>query len=133
MLLSKSGVRLLAKLALAAFATSLATTTYAIIASTQLFLLFALWTPSGIIWWQAEGFVLIVVSFLYLVSWLLLIWASYDAGAEVQSGALEWLSLAQNINPETGKPFKSGDARADGMIFRSYQLTCKLPSDPYYF
>ena len=98
-LLSKSHVRVLAKLAPAAFATTLATTTYTIIASTQLFILFALWTPSGIIWWQAEGFVLIVVSFLYLVSWLLLIWASYDAGAEMQSCTLGWLSLAQNINP----------------------------------
>ncbi|MBT6191333.1 MAG: hypothetical protein HOI22_13880 [Tateyamaria sp.] len=30
---------------------------------------------------------------------MLLIWASYDAGAEVQSGALGWMSLAQNIKP----------------------------------
>lgn len=98
-LLSKRGVIVLAKLAPAAFAATLATTTYAIIASAQLLMLFALWTPSGIIWWQAEGSVLIAVSFLYLVSWLLLMWASYDAGAEVQSGALGWMSLAQNIKP----------------------------------
>ena len=39
----------------------------------------------------------------------------------------------KRIYPETGKPFKSGDARADGMIFRSYQLTRKLPSDPQDF
>jgi protein-S-isoprenylcysteine O-methyltransferase Ste14 len=89
----------LAKLAPTAFAPTLATTTYAIIASAQLFMLFALWTPSGIIWWQAKGFVFFVVCCLYVLSWLLLIWASYDAGAEVQSGALGWLSLAQNIKP----------------------------------
>lgn len=41
--------------------------------------------------------------------------------------------MMKRINPETGKPFKSGDARADGMVFRSYQLTRKLPSDPQYF
>ena len=99
LLLSKGGARLLVKLAPAVFATTLATTTYAIIASAQLIILFSFWTPSGIIWWQAEGFVLICVSLLYLISWLLLIWASYDAGAEVQSGALGWLSLAQNIKP----------------------------------
>ena len=33
----------------------------------------------------------------YAVAWLMLIKASYDAGAEVQSGALGWMSLAQNI------------------------------------
>ena len=36
---------------------------------------------------------------LYTAAWLLLIKASYDAGAEVQSGALGWMSLAQNIRP----------------------------------
>ena len=99
LLLSQRGGRVLAKLAPTAFAPTLATTTYAIIASAQLFMLFALWTPSGIIWWQAEGFVFVVVCCLYILSWLLLIWASYDSGAEVQSGALGWLSLAQNIKP----------------------------------
>jgi len=99
LLLSRRGAFVLAKLAPAVFAPTLATTTYAIIASIQLLMLFAFWTPSGIIWWQAEGFVFIGVCFLYLVSWLLLVWASYDAGVEVQSGALGWLSLAQNIKP----------------------------------
>jgi protein-S-isoprenylcysteine O-methyltransferase Ste14 len=35
----------------------------------------------------------------YAASWLLLLKASVDAGAEVQSGALGWMSLAQNIRP----------------------------------
>ena len=35
----------------------------------------------------------------YALSWLLLIWASFDAGAEVQSGALGWMSLVQKIKP----------------------------------
>ena len=39
----------------------------------------------------------------------------------------------KRINPETGKPFKSGDTRADGMVFHSYQLKSKLPSDPQYY
>lgn len=34
------------------------------------------------------------------MAWLLLIKASYDAGAEVQSGALGWMSLMQNIRPK---------------------------------
>lgn len=98
-LLSKRGGRVLSALASRAFGPALATTTYAIIASAQLLALFAMWTPSGIIWWQAEGVVFAVICSLYALSWLLLIWASYDAGAEVQSGALGWMSLAQNIKP----------------------------------
>jgi hypothetical protein len=41
--------------------------------------------------------------------------------------------MMKRINPETGKPFKSGDTRADDMVFRSYQLKRKLPSDPQYY
>ena len=99
LLLSKRGGQVLAKLAPRAFGPTLATTTYAIIASVQLLALFAFWTPSGIIWWQAEGVAFAIICGLYASSWLLLIWASYDAGAEVQSGALGWMSLAQNIKP----------------------------------
>ncbi len=35
----------------------------------------------------------------YAASWLLLIKASFDAGAEVQSGALGWMSLLGRIRP----------------------------------
>jgi protein-S-isoprenylcysteine O-methyltransferase Ste14 len=98
-LLSKRGRAILARLAPAPHGKTLATTTYAIIASVQLLALFALWTPSGIIWWRAEGAAFAVICTLYATSWLLLIKASYDAGAEVQSGALGWMSLAQNIRP----------------------------------
>ncbi|WP_239479986.1 isoprenylcysteine carboxylmethyltransferase family protein [Actibacterium sp. 188UL27-1] len=99
LLLSRRGGQILAKMAPRAFGPTLATTTYAIIASLQLFALFVFWTPSGIIWWQAEGSVFIVLCGLYGLSWVLLAWSSYDAGAEVQSGALGWMSLAQNIKP----------------------------------
>jgi len=78
---------------------TLATTTYAIIASLQLLALFALWTPSGIVWWRAEGAMLWVTLAAYTASWLFLIKASWDAGAEVQSGALGWLSLMAKRRP----------------------------------
>ncbi|WP_425039497.1 methyltransferase family protein [Primorskyibacter sp. S187A] len=98
-LLSPRGSRWLNRLAPSGYGRTLSTTTYAIIASVQLLLLFALWTPSGVIWWRAEGAVFYVICGLYLASWLLLIKASYDAGAEVQSGALGWMSLAQDKAP----------------------------------
>lgn len=99
LLLSPRGQKFLSKLAPRAFGPTLSTTSYAIIASLQLLALFTLWSPSGIIWWQAEGRAFVILCGLYTASWLLLIWASYDAGAEVQSGALGWMSLAQNIKP----------------------------------
>ena len=36
---------------------------------------------------------------LYAASWLLLMKARFDAGAEVQSRALGWMSLMQNKRP----------------------------------
>ena len=99
LLLTKRGGRWLSRIVPGSFGGTLSTTTYAIIASLQLLTLFALWTPSGIIWWEAEGAARVAMIGLYATSWLLLIKASFDAGAEVQSGALGWLSMLQNRKP----------------------------------
>ena len=98
-LLSKRGHRFLNFLAPPVYADTLNTTSYAIFASLQLLVLFTFWTPTGVVLWRAEGFVFYVCCVLYASSWMLLIKASYDAGAEVQSGALGWMSLAQNKKP----------------------------------
>jgi protein-S-isoprenylcysteine O-methyltransferase Ste14 len=99
LLLTGPGGRFLARLIPGPHGKTLATTTYAIIASAQLLALFTLWTPSGIIWWQAEGAALWLITAAYAASWLLLLKASFDAGAEVQSGALGWMSLMARIRP----------------------------------
>ena len=99
LLLTGPGGRLLARLIPGPHGQTLATTTYAIIASAQLLALFALWTPSGIVWWRAEGVAFWMVSAAYATSWLILLKASFDAGAEVQSGALGWMSLLARIRP----------------------------------
>jgi methanethiol S-methyltransferase len=99
LLLTGRGGRLLARLVPGPHGATLATTTYAIIASAQLLALFALWTPSGIVWWRAEGTLFWIVTAAYGASWLLLLKASFDAGAEVQSGALGWMSLMARVRP----------------------------------
>lgn len=99
LLLTRRGGSALGKLAPAPHAGVLSTTTYAIVASVQLLLLFTLWTPSGVIWWQAEGAALVLTAVAFAATWLLLIKAIYDAGIEVQSGALGWMSLAMNKAP----------------------------------
>jgi protein-S-isoprenylcysteine O-methyltransferase Ste14 len=98
-LLTRRGRRWLGRLIPGRHGTTLATTTYAIIASVQLFALFACWTPTGIIWWKAEGALFWIITGAYGASWLLLLKASIDAGAEVQSGALGWMSLMANRRP----------------------------------
>lgn len=99
LLLTGRGGRLLTRLLPGPHGGTVSTTTYAIIASTQLLCLFALWTPSGIIWWRAEGVLLWCITAAYAGSWLILIKASFDAGAEVQSGALGWMSLMGKVRP----------------------------------
>ncbi|MFU8865144.1 MAG: methyltransferase family protein [Rhodobacterales bacterium] len=99
LLLTGRGGKLLARLIPGPHGAVLVTTTYAFIASLQLLALFALWTPSGVIWWRAEGAAFWVICTAYAAAWLLLIKASFDAGAEVQSGALGWMSLMARIRP----------------------------------
>lgn len=99
-LLTRAGTRWLGRIVPGPHAGTLSTTTYAIIASLQLLALFALWTPSGIVWWRAEGWAFYLVTGAYAVSWGLLLKASWDAGAEVQSGALGWMSLMKNTKPK---------------------------------
>lgn len=99
LLLTGPGMKWLARLVPGPHGATLGTTTYAIIASLQLLALFALWTPSGIVWWRADGWALVAISGAYALSWALLIKASWDAGAEVQAGALGWMSLMKNVTP----------------------------------
>jgi protein-S-isoprenylcysteine O-methyltransferase Ste14 len=98
-LLTRRGGRIVARLVPGPHGGTLATTTYALIASAQLLALFALWTPTGIVWWRAEGAMLWVMGTAYAASWLILMKASFDAGAEVQSGALGWMSLMAGRRP----------------------------------
>jgi methanethiol S-methyltransferase len=99
LLLTERGGRAVSRFVPGPHGRTLSTTTYAFIASLQLLVLFAFWTPSGIVWWRAEGAVYGVMCGLYALSWLILGKASFDAGAEVQSGALGWMSLLARIRP----------------------------------
>lgn len=99
LLLTGPGGQLLGRLIPGPHGQTLATTTYATLASAQLLALFALWTPPGIVWFRAEGAIFWAISAAYAASWLILLKASFDAGAEVQSGALGWMSLLARIRP----------------------------------
>ncbi len=77
----------------------LATTTYVIIASLQLLVLFALWTPTGIVVFRAEGGCFWAMTAMFAASWLLLAKASFDAGPGLQSGWIGWVALLKDRAP----------------------------------
>src|SRR6266567_324217 len=54
LLLTERGRALLRAMAPANVGSDLATTSYVIVASAQILLLFSSWSPSGTIWWQAQ-------------------------------------------------------------------------------
>lgn len=123
-LLSAPGERLLARLAPRPHGATLSTTSYAIVASVQLLALFALWTPSGITWWRAEGAALWIACAAYGASWILLAKASFDAGAEVQSGALGWMSLMAAARPAfPGMPTRGLFSLVRHPIYVAFALT----------
>ena len=98
-LLSAPGRRLLIRLAPRAFSAKLSATTYVIIASAQVLVLFSFWTPSGVILWQAHGVLLWILTSLYAASWLLLGKAILDAGITLQTGSLGWWAVFWNVKP----------------------------------
>ena len=99
LLLTGPGQKLLGRLAPSRHGKTLATTTYAIIASVQLLLLFLLWTPSGVVWWQAEGATRALLTVAYGCAWLLLLKACIDGGIQLQSGMLGWFALLRDRRP----------------------------------
>ena len=100
LLLTRFGAGILRRLAPKRIGSSLATTTYAIIASVQVLLLFGLWTPSGTIWWRAEGLTHWLATGLYAAAWLLLLKAIWDAGIQLQIGLTGWWAVLSDKVPE---------------------------------
>lgn len=95
LLLTQRGQRLLKWFSPRAVASDMAPTVYVIIASVQLFTLFALWTPSGIVWWQAEGVLFPIWLLLFAASWGLLAISNVTSGIELQSGFNGWSAVFQ--------------------------------------
>lgn len=97
--LSARGRALLRRLAPADVAEDLLPTTYAAVASVQVLLLFALWTPSGVVVFEAEGALFWTMTTAYALSWALLGKAMLDAGLGLQSGVIGWFALLEQKRP----------------------------------
>lgn len=98
-MLTPMGAKALKKLAPGSVAGAMMTTTYVIVASIQVFVLFAFWTPSGVIWWEASGAIGWLLIGLYTCAWLLLLKAIWDAGIGLQTGLLGWWAVVRGRKP----------------------------------
>lgn len=122
--LARPGQRLLAAVTPLGLGRALATTTYATFASLQVLATFALWSPSGVVWWEAQGASRVVLDVLYAGSWLLVVKAMHDAGLGVQSGSLGWLAVARGRDPRYGPLPTQGLFRACRQpIYGAFALT----------
>ena len=123
-LLTDRGRAVLARLAPPGTGAALSSTTYVTIASLQIFALFALWSPSGEIWWQAEGASPALMTALYATAWLLLGKAMADAGMSLQTGTLGWMALLRNKKPVYPKMPERGLFRLSRQpIYVTFALT----------
>jgi protein-S-isoprenylcysteine O-methyltransferase Ste14 len=104
LLLTRRGRGWLRRLAPTGLGDDLSTTTFALVASVQMLLVFVLWSPSGVVWWRPTGAALVATTVLYVGSWGFLLKALRDAGMALQTGALGWLAVARGRRPEY-KPF----------------------------
>ena len=98
LMLTRRGQRLLGGWVSSSLGKALRPTTYALIASCQLLLVFWGWTPSGEVWWEASGSLHWWLSGAYLCSWLLLARAMWDAGLALQTGYLGWSKVWQGLD-----------------------------------
>lgn len=98
-LLTRPGRAVLRRAAPDGLGGDMAATTYATIASLQTILLFGLWSPSGTVWWRAEGATLALVCCVYAAAWLLLAKSILDAGPSLQTGLLGWWAVLRGARP----------------------------------
>jgi protein-S-isoprenylcysteine O-methyltransferase Ste14 len=101
-LLGRRGRRVLGRLAPGGLGEHLSTTTYALVASAQLLVLFGGWSPSGVVWWRPTGGMAALAVTVCIASWLFLGKALVDAHLALQTGYLGWSSVAVGRAPDYG-------------------------------
>ncbi|HIB67734.1 MAG TPA: isoprenylcysteine carboxylmethyltransferase family protein [Phycisphaerales bacterium] len=98
-LLSAPGSKLLSRLAPLKLGRDLASTTFVIIASVQMLSLYLLWAPLGSVWWSAHGVTRVLITLVYLSTWLFLARSMNDAGMATQTGFLGWSAVFRGRRP----------------------------------
>ncbi len=92
-LLTNRGRRALKRLAPREHAATLAPTTYALVASLQLWAAFTLWSPSGVVLWRPAGWQLALHAAAFATAWLALGLSLWQAGLGLQTGWIGWRAV----------------------------------------
>ena len=123
-LLSKQGEPVLTRFAPGRLGRDLCTTTFATFAALQLVLVFALWSPSGVVWWEATGPLRWGLQVAYALSWVAVVKTMGDAGLETQLGFLGWASVARGRSPRhAGFPQEGSFSLCRQPIYAAFALT----------
>ena len=102
LLLSKRGRGALERFVPGEVGQRLVTTTFVIVASLQLIVLFGAWAPLGVFRWEPSGLVLEIWTGIYAAAWALLAVAMWNAGLGTQMGYLGWWSVWRGRSPRYG-------------------------------
>lgn len=103
---------------------TLAPTTYTWSAALQILAVFALWSPSGTVWWQPSGAWLVAHTALFLAAWGFLLKALWDGGLGLQTGSIGWLALLRGTRPAFPQlPTKGTFALCRQPIYLGFALT----------
>jgi len=105
-LLTSKGRKFMAKLVPLGIGPKLSWTVFSTISSLQLLAVFWLWSPSGIVWWQATGWLRIAIGIVAFGAWLLLRESMAQSQITVQTGYIGWSSVFFNRKP-TYNPFST--------------------------
>ncbi|MCB0335398.1 MAG: hypothetical protein KDD62_03810 [Bdellovibrionales bacterium] len=94
--LNRNGAPLLERFAPAQISKKMKTTAFSLVASLQLIVTFFLWQPFGSIIFEASGWLWYLHCGAYVLSWLYLGAAIFEAGAGLQTGFIGWFSVWTN-------------------------------------
>lgn len=115
-LLTRAGMRALARLGPRRLGRVLSPTTFATIASWQVLATFALWSPTGDVWWRPTGESLVLGSLAFALAWVFLAAALRHAGLGLQTGWIGWTAAWED------RPLAFGGMPTQG-LFR----VCRQP------
>ncbi len=95
-LLSPAGRRFMARLVPLGIGSKISTTVFVALSSLHLLAVFACWSPSGVVWWQADPAATVLLAVLAGAGWLLLGKSMADAQLDFQLGLVGWWAVVRN-------------------------------------